>query len=437
MKYHIGSFEGLIARKHLTRRKRAGFISLITMISVGGVAIGVMALIVVLGVMSGFDREFKSKIVNVQPHLRIEKVGGVDRPDEVMQQIKGYPISDLMSMSKFVEGQAMIRSETNATGIIVKGIDQAEDHSVYQDHLVLGQFNIKDDTIETQKRRLFLFKTKREEDIGRIVIGEHLAAKLNVSIGDRVSLITPFRSASSSFKLTQVESAPFVVSGIFRIGRYDFDSALVIISLNRAQRMYHLGQNVTGISLRFGNVDDAEKWKFMFLRDLPPDYYVRTWYDMNQTFFQALKVEKSMLTILLALIILVAAFNIVSTLTMIVMEKTRDIGILRAIGATAGSIRKIFIFEGVSVGFWGILLGVASGLALALNLNAVADFIKRTTGFEIFPSDIYYFDHIPVLVHPTDVIGIVGFAFLITLLSGVYPAHRAAQLNPIEALRHE
>jgi lipoprotein-releasing system permease protein len=252
-----------------------------------------------------------------------------------------------------------------------------------------------------------------------------------------VSLIAPFQDSEKPFSLNNAETRQYIVRGIFRVGMNDFDSALVLIRLGQAQQLYHLGDKVSGISLRFKNVDDAEKWKIRLREDFGMDYIIRSWYDMNHNFFQALKVEKSVMTILLALIILVATFNIVSTLTMVVMEKTKDIGILRAIGATQASVRNIFLIEGFSIGLVGIVAGAILGLLMAFNLNPISDFIKSTTGLEVFPSDIYYFDKIPAEVHPDDVVVIIAFALIASILAGLYPAHRGAKLNPVEALRYE
>lgn len=431
------SFEGFIAKKHLAKRRGAGFISVISMISVGGVGIGVMALIVVMAVMSGFDRELKSKIVNVQPHIRIEKIGAITDPAHDIEQIRSHRIPGLHNVASFVEGQAIIRSEENATGVIVKGLDtQNEDMAIYQKQLIAGQLDFSDKKLSVKKREMIFFNRVEESTTGSIMIGESMAQQLRVKVGDTVTLIAPFRDPKLPFSLLSSETRPYTVKGIFRIGMNDFDTSLALVSLPQAQKLYHMDGRVTGISIRFSNVDDAEKWKFVLRENFGLDYVVRSWYDMNHNFFQALKVEKSVMTILLALIILVAAFNIISTLTMVVMEKTKDIGILRALGATRSSIRKIFLMEGFSIGFTGVILGAIFGLLGAYNLNPISDFLKNTTGLEVFPSDIYFFDKIPAEVHPEDVVMVVVFALLASILAGLYPAHRAAALNPVEALHY-
>lgn len=440
-------YESFIAFKHLTRRRKTGFISLISFISVAGVAVGVMALIVVLAVMSGFDRELKAKFVNVQPHIRIEKVDGIDNLARDLEVIKNAVPSGIKSVAGFVEGQAIIRSYDSATGVVVKGIDaENEDLSIYEDHLLSGDLNFRPYTYHVEKveskRRFGLFKrrtksTVEEKVLPGVVIGRGLANRLHVRVGEEVHLISPFRDENKIFSLGSAEVQSFVVRGIFQVGMNEFDSTLALINLPDAQKLYHLENKVTGISMRFLDVDVATVWKEQLRLEFTKDYYIRSWYDLNANYFQALKVEKSVMTILLALIILVATFNIVSTLTMVVMEKTKDVGILRAIGATQASIRRIFVIQGFSTGAFGVVIGTVTGLWLASHLNDVSDFIKKTTGFEVFPSDIYYFDKIPSEIYPQDVVLTVVFAMIASIIAGFYPAYRASKLNPVEALRYE
>ena len=424
-------FELFIAKKHLFKSKRHGFVSLIAMISVLGVAVGVMALIVVLAVMSGFDRELKSKIVGVQPHIVLETAGGIGNFEELKIQIKSANIPQIESIAPYVQGQGIIRSEDNAQGVLIKGVDSAnEPMELIQKHLKHGTVNLETLRVPTDSED----KTKI---IGRAVIGEELAHRLRVGINDVVTVISPAFDDDPLQSIKRAKNAPFVVSGVFRVGMSDFDSNLVLIDLKQAQKLYQLNERVTGVSIRLSHVEMADEIKFLIQGQLGSSYIVRSWIDLNRTFFRALQVEKTVMTILLSLIILVAAFNIISTLIMSVMEKTKDIGILRSLGATQGSIKWIFMLQGFAVGFFGISVGVVAGLVLAFNLNPVSDFLERTFGISVFPSDIYYFDQIPAQVNPQDVALIVGFAFLMSLVAGLYPAHYASKLDPIQALKYE
>lgn len=398
-----------------------------------------MALIVVLAVMGGFDRELKRKIVNVQPHLRIEKVGGIDDVAWEIQKIKSFCEKDLLSASAFIEGQAILKAGGNATGVVIKGIDtDRESLTIFKDHLVAGDLSFAPAPYQETKRKMLFFKRTVTHEYGGILLGKYLARTLDVKVGDVVQFISPASANKiDSIMNLKVEAYPFVVRGIFNVGMNEFDSSLALIELKEAQKVYRLGSKVTGLSLRFKDVDMAEQLKWQILQQYSADYYFRSWLDMNYSFFRALKVEKSVMTILLALIILVAAFNIVSTLTMVVMEKTKDIGILRAIGATQGGIARIFLIEGFCIGFFGILIGTISGVWLSMNLNPVSDLIKKTTGLDVFPRDVYFFDKIPSEIHAWDVAWIVLFAMLACIIAGLYPAFRAAQLKPVEALRYE
>ncbi len=323
-------------------------------------------------------------------------------------------------------------------GVVIKGVDtERESLAIFKDHLVAGDLSFDHASHTETQRRFIFFKKNVSYEYGGILLGKYLARSLNVEVGDVVQFISPASAKIDSLMHLKVETYPFVVRGIFNVGMNEFDSSLALIDLKEAQKVYQLGNKVTGLSLRFKDVDHAEQWKMTLFGQYSPDYYFRSWVDMNYSFFRALKVEKSVMTILLALIILVAAFNIVSTLTMVVMEKTKDIGILRAIGATRFGVARIFILEGFSIGFFGILFGAVTGVWMALHLNTVADFIKKMTGLEVFPRDVYFFERIPSEVHAMDVVWIVFYAMIACIVAGLYPAYRAAHLNPVEALRYE
>lgn len=430
-------FEYFIAFKYLVKGKRHGFVSLISLISVLGIAVGVMALIVVLAVMSGFDRELKAKIVGVQPHIIVEQVSGMSKPDEAIAVVKSLKIPELKSVAPFVQGQGIIRSESAATGIVVKGVDPTrEPLELFRQHMVEGTLQFDDVSAQNENGQ--------PAKIGRILVGAELASRLGVGLGQVVYVISPsleggdFNPSGLKRMIKQTKNEPFVVSGIFRVGMNDFDTGLALVDLRQAQNLYRLENNrVTGLSIRLTDVDLADSVKKQVREKFGSGYRVRSWMDMNRTFFSALKVEKSVMGILLSLIILVAVFNIVSTLIMVVMEKTRDIGILRALGATKGAVRNIFLLQGFLVGFSGIVLGTVAGLALAYNLNPVSDFLERTFGIVVFPPDIYLFDKIPAQINLPDVVTIVGFALVMSLVAGAYPAHRAAKLLPVKALRYE
>ncbi|HOW59938.1 MAG TPA: FtsX-like permease family protein [Candidatus Omnitrophota bacterium] len=434
------NFELFIAYRHLTRRRKTGFISIISLITVVGIAIGVAALIIVLSVMTGFDNELKRKIVSVQPHLRIEKIDGIEDAPGDIQKILAHKIPTLKSVARIIEKQAILRSNHGAQGIVIMGIDtQNEDLTFYQKNLVSGTLGFQDSVYSETKRSWWFKKTTQKSSVSSIMIGDILASRLNVQVGDVIYLVTPEPEKRNLLLPlpVNVKTWPVMVRGVFHVGMVDADTQLALLNLETAQKFYNMNGKVMGLDLRFEKVDEAEKWKWVLAGDFSNQYFLRSWYDMNQHFFQALKVEKTLLSILLSLIIVVAALNIISTLIMVSMEKTKDIGILRALGATKGAIRRIFLIEGINYGFWGLVIGIGLGLMGAFHINDVSNFIRDTFGFELFPKDIYIFDKIPAEVQSGDVIMVAFFAFLIAVFAAFYPAHRAANLDPVEALRYE
>ncbi|MBI3307344.1 MAG: ABC transporter permease [Candidatus Omnitrophica bacterium] len=426
-------FELFIAKRYLRNRTRTTFIS------IAGVCVGVAALIVVLAVFTGFQSQLKSTMVSVHPHLKIEKWGGVTDWQSEVSKIQSLNMPGVRTIAPYVSAEAVLQSDATATGVIVKGVDSRyEDMAIFQKNLTGGEFDLSDTTIEKSKRWLFFFKKTVRVPVGKVLIGESLAMILRVHVGDTVTLIAPtFESGARSIAGIRAETKTFIVGGVFHLGMSDFDTSFAMISLPRAQELYHLGGRVSGIGVRFQDVDQALKWTLILRGKFPLEYVISSWQDVNPNFFQALRVEKSVQMIFLALIILVAAFNIFSTLVMVVLEKTRDIGVLQAIGATRANIRKIFLLQGTTVGVLGVLSGTAIGLLVLFYRNDILKFIKDTTGFELFPSNIYLFDGLPAEIHAADIIAIVGLALGASILAALYPAYRASRLNPVEAIRYE
>lgn len=421
-------YETYLAWMHLLRRRRSGFISLISWISILGVAVGVMALIVVLAVMSGFDRELKKKIVGVNSHILVEKAGGIEDGIGAVRRVQEMRNPEIKSVARVIQGQAIIRSEQTAIGVVVRGVDQKfPELEELEDYVSEGDYSFAKN-----------WDVEKGEFLPSILIGRDLAGYLGVRPGDDVVMISPrFEKKKLKAMLKLAETRTFRVRGIFSLGMNDFDNQLVLMDLKQAQSLYQLEDRVSGLSIRLHDVDKANMLKHLIREKLGADYYPQSWMDMNHNFFSALKVEKSVMTILLFLIILVAAFNIVSTLVMVVMEKTKDIGVLKTIGATRWGIQQIFILEGFIIGLLGVACGGVSGVLIAENINSVADFVEKVTGYEVFPKDIYYFSSIPAQINYPDILFIVVTALLMTVAAAVYPSLKGSRLKPTEALRYE
>jgi len=424
------NFEYFIALKQITHRKGIGFISLISFISVAGIAVGVMALIVVLSVMSGFDRELKSKIIGANPHILIVQAGGIENAQDVVSKVNELQLPEITSIAPYVEGQVIIRSETNATGSIIKGVSE-------QDHSVDGiRSYIKDGAIES----VFEKKVSDEGDSEpqqSIALGYQIARILRVSVGDAVQVISPYLEHRGPLLPKRAKTVEFTVGAIFELGMNTMDTSLTLVSHDAAQELFNLEGRSSGIAIRLSDEFKADELKKVIRSHLGYPFWTQSWIDMNKSFFSALKVEKNVMTVLLSLIILVAGFNIVSTLIMVVMDKTKDIGILKAIGATKQSISQIFLLQSSIVGILGVSVGATLGFLITFNLNTIADYLESTFGFEVFPSDIYYFNEIPTQVNFTDIGLIIVAALAISIVAGWYPARRAAGLHPVEALRYE
>lgn len=386
-----------IAWRYLWGRRSERFVSLISVISVLGVAIGVAALIVVLAVMSGFDKDLKEKIIGNYSHIVIEK----DSPIEDWPKLKAQvdKIGHIQASAPFIQGQAFLQSGSHNRGVVVRGVDL-------------------DMEAKVTKIDQYLIPGKKELGEG-IYIGRELSYLLGLKIGDELELVNPFGMSFS-----------FPLKGLFNSGMYDYDTSVAFISLGKAQEFFGLDQAVNGLSVQVDKLFLADKVKKEIEAKIGPAYYARTWMERNKNFFAALKLEKITMFIILTLIVLVAAFNIISALVVMVTEKTQDIGILKAIGMNSSRIRAIFTLEGLFIGSLGILAGSFLGITICALLKKY-QFIK-------LPADIYYLDRLPVSLELwPDVSTVIISAFCISLLSTVYPAKKASRLNPVQALRYE
>lgn len=416
-------FELMIGLRYLKAKRKSTFISIITFISTAGVTLGVMALIIVLAVMTGFERDLKEKILGTNAHLVIIRSGApMDNYKNIMEQLKRLP--GVEAATPFIYNQVMLSTGRNVSGVVLRGIEPTSDKMVTRLSAAIVQGSM--DTLDPV--------TEGTAEPG-IMIGRELAKHLNLALGDRVNVVSPSGTITPLGMMPKLK--PFRVSGIFNTGMFEYDSTLAYVSIKQAQRFFDLSDTVTGIQLKVTDVYATTELSKKINHEFGPELYARDWMQMNRNILFALKTEKVVMFIILTLIVLVAAFGIASTLFMVVMEKTRDIAILKTMGARSSSIMKIFVFEGLLIGVVGTALGVLSGLLISYNLELIIDIVQRVTGKNFFSKEIYYLDHFPSHVVMSDVLAISVTAILISFIATLYPAWQASRMLPAEALRYE
>ena len=405
-------FELFLGLRYLKAKRKQAFISVITVISVLGVMVGVMALIVVLSVMNGYRADLISKILGVNSHVLVMSYGGpfsgYEGVKETVNKVEG-----VVACTPFIYAQVMVNHVGNSSGAILRGVDADDPYTrkFLGPMLKMGSIKSLAESIQPPP----------------IIIGRELAKQIAAHVGDTVTVISP------EGKLTPLGRVPnskrFTVVGLFDSGMYEYDASMMYISLSQAQGFLGLGNKVTGLDVKVRDVYGANALAKKIQKTLGYPYWTKDWMAMNRNLFSALKLEKITMFVILTMIVLVGALNIISTLIMLVMEKTKEVAILRAMGASAKSIMAIFVFQGVFVGILGTVIGLFSGLGLC-ELLAKYKFIR-------LPADVYYISTLPVKVQWGDVVTVALAAFAICFVATLYPSWHASKVNPVEALRYE
>ncbi|MCC6196946.1 MAG: lipoprotein-releasing ABC transporter permease subunit [Burkholderiales bacterium] len=415
----MSPYELAVGLRYTRARKGSGrntFISFISLISMAGVALGVAALIVVLSVMNGFQQELRSRILSVASHIEVR--GAPQLLDWPRVAAIAMQEPQVKAAAPYVLGQALLTANGVNRGAIVRGIDPAREDTVAD----IGRH-----------MRAGSLADLRPGEFG-IVLGGELARSLGVMPGDSVVAITPQGTITPAGTLPRLKS--FRVVGMFEVGMYEFDSGLALVDLADAQRLYRQ-DGVTGVRLKLADLFAAPSVARDLARKLPGEVEVRDWTQNHANFFRAVQIEKRVMFIILTLIVAVAAFNIVSAQVMVVTDKQADIAILRTLGAFPSSIMTIFVVQGALIGIIGTALGVVAGILLAQNIDVVVPFIERTLNVQFLDKSVYYISDLPSDLQRGDVVTIAAIALALALAATLYPAWKAARVNPAEALRYE
>ncbi len=405
-------YQVFIALRYLKSRKKHKGVSVNTAISIGGVAVGVMALLVVLSVMTGFQQDLQKKILGANAHVIIRNYHGPLRDyKSLLEKVKTE--KHVVASAPFVLGQVMVSSGEKAHGVFLKGIDPEAEAKTTE---LLSR--IKDGDVRG---------LAGEDDMPGVILGRELSGILGVFVGDNVNIISPMGEIGPMGMLPKVKQ--FRVAAIFEIGMFEYDTNLVLTSISAAQDFFGLGNDITGVELKLDDIYSAEEVRKELQEKLGYPFNVMDWMQMNRNLFSALRLEKFAMFIILVLIVLVASFNIISNLIMNVIEKSREIAILKAIGATNSGIMTVFMLQGLLIGLIGTTIGITGGFALGYVLNTY-EIIK-------LPADVYYLSHLPVKMELFDFIVVSVSAITISFVATLYPAWQAAKLDPVEPLRYE
>jgi lipoprotein-releasing system permease protein len=412
----FSALEWLIAARYLRSRRREGFISVIAWFSLVGIALGVATLIIVMSVMNGFRIELLGRVLGLNGHIVAQgPAQQLTDFDRVAEEIRGLP--GVRLAAPIVEGQVMATARGQASGALVRGIRAGDlkDREIIAGNIVSGSLN---------------------DFVGNdaVLIGKRLADKLGLVPGDPITLVAPQTTVTAFGSVPRLKQ--YRVVGTFQVGMYEYDSSFVFMPLRAAQTYFRTGDTVHGVEVFIGDPDKILSYRTP-IAAIPGVGGVVDWQQINRHFFQALQIERNVMFLILTLIILVAAFNIISSLIMLVNDKTKAIAILRTMGATRGMVMRIFVIAGASVGVIGTLVGFALGLAFCLNIDSIRRWLESLTGTELWSPEVRFLSQIPAEVNNTEVVVVVVMALALSFLATIYPAWRAARVDPIEALRYE
>jgi len=424
------SYELFVGLRYLRAKRKQVFVSIITFISIAGIFLGVAALIIVLAVMNGFETDLRNKILGINSHIVLMEYSGTMKNQErVLKEIEQIP--GVVAAAPFIYSQALLKSGNSASGVVLRGLATDSKSKVID----LGKMQQGRLDYLASDRRPASGIDKDLMDLPGLIVGKELAKNLGIMLFETASIVSPMGISTPMGIMPRMKK--FLVVGIFDSGFYEYDSTLAYISLKDCQEFLNMGDQVTGVEVRVDDIYKADAIGKAIEKKLGFPYWARNWMEMNKNLFSALRLEKRVMFIILSLIVLVAAFNIITALIMVVMEKNKDIAVLKSMGATSKSIMKIFILQGLTIGAIGTVLGCIGGLAIAINLSKISLFIERLLGIKILPGDVYYLNELPSRVNYGDVAIIIAGTILICFLSTIYPSWRASKLDPAEALRYE
>ncbi|MBI1261828.1 MAG: lipoprotein-releasing ABC transporter permease subunit [Rhizobiales bacterium] len=412
----FGRFEWMLALRYLRARRREGFISVIAGFSFAGIMLGVATLIIVMSVMNGFRTELLSRILGLNGHMFVRGVTSYMTDfDTVAARVRQVP--GVLSATPLVDGQVLASTRYNASGAMVRGmrVEDLKNLKSVSDHIQLG--SLDDMTID------------------HVAIGTRLAQSMGITVGDQITLMSPRGSITPFGTAPRVKA--FTVAAIFEIGMSEYDASFIFMPLTEAQGFFRTGDGINALELMIDHPDNVASYALPVAQAAGTCCDVVTWQQTNSSFFSALQVERNVMFLILTLILIVAALNIISGLIMLVKDKGRDIAVLRTMGATRGAVMRAFFISGAAIGVVGTLAGFTLGLVFCLNIETLRQWLSELSGTELFSPEIYFLSRMPAEVNATEVMLVVGMALFLSFAATLYPAWRAASLDPVEALRYE